>query len=144
MHWLTSQLDRLQRLSGEYKEMRGMALNRQVDVATADASRRMFFEAVAETASQIGQRPGVSACFVSHEGLVCEEAGEARSFEALAALSQAVLEAAKASLAKPVVGGLKQMVIVGEDGKLALFTLGSLAVGIQCGNNVNLARVLSA
>ncbi len=144
MHWLTQQLDRLERLAGEYRELRGLALAREVDVTTADAGRRLFFDAVSETAAEIQRRPGVDACFVSHEGLVCKEAGQAKSFEALAAFAQSCLETASSSVAQPVLGGVRQMVLVGDDGKLALFRLGSLAVGIRCGTDVNLARILSA
>jgi predicted regulator of Ras-like GTPase activity (Roadblock/LC7/MglB family) len=144
MHWLSQQLDRLDRLAAEYRELRGLALAREVDVSAADAARRMFFEALGEATTEIHRRPGIDACFVSHEGLLCEKAGESPSFEALAAFAQSCVETARHPVAQPLVGGVRQMVILGDSGKLALFCLGSMAVGIRCGLDVNLARILSA
>lgn len=144
MHWLALQLDKLRSLAERHLELKGLAAARAVDPVAANEARHVFFEALSKTAAEIRDRPGVDACFVCHDGLVCETVGEAPSFEALAALAQACVEVARSGAASSALGDIRQMVLVGEDSKLALFCLGTIAVGIRCGPSINLARSLAA
>ena len=123
MHWLRTQVERLHGLAKE---------------------RRPFLTAAAELTAATVRHEGVTACFVCHDGLLVETAGRAVDFEALSALTQQWLVAGKEAAATLALGRVQQMVIVGDEHKLALFVIGPLAVGILSPSEVVLSRVLAS
>ncbi len=144
MHWLTEQLQNLQELLRRYTSLKGLAEARAVSPRSAEEARRAFFSAVSLVTIEIQKRPGIAACFVCHDGLLVEHAGSAASFEALAAVAQSCVEVARNAAASSLLGDIRQMVLVGADSKLAIFSLGPIAVGIQSPVNTNLAQSLAA
>jgi predicted regulator of Ras-like GTPase activity (Roadblock/LC7/MglB family) len=101
-------------------------------------------DAAADVAAAAVRRPGVTACFVCHDGLMIETAGSAVDFEALSAMTQQWMVAGKEAASTLALGAVRQMVIVGAEHKLALFVIGQLAVGILSPSEVVLSRVLAS
>jgi predicted regulator of Ras-like GTPase activity (Roadblock/LC7/MglB family) len=123
MHWLESQVRRLNGLV---------------------AQRRQLMDAAADVAAAAVRRQGVTACFVCHDGLMIETAGSPVDFEALSAMTQQWMVAGKEAASTLALGAVRQMVIVGAEHKLALFVIGQLAVGILSPSEVVLSRVLAS
>lgn len=134
MHWLESQVERLDGLA---------AAQQRPGDADGKAARRAFLDAVEEVAAAVVRRPGVTACFVCHDGLLIETAGRAPDFEALSAMTQQWMVAGKEAALTLSLGKVRQMVIVGHEHKLALFVIGQLAVGILSPSTVLLGRALA-
>lgn len=124
MHWLEQQVERLHRL----QEQR---------------PHQAFLAAVQAMAAEVASRSGVTACFVSYDGLLIETAGKAPDFEALSAMAQTWMVAGKDAATTLSLGRVRQMVIVGVEHKLALLVIGQLAVGILSPSTVNLGRTLA-
>lgn len=131
MHWLKSQLERLHELAEQERP------------GDPKVVRRDFLAAVAEVAAAVARRQGVTACFVCHDGLLLETAGRAPDFEALSAMAQQWMVAGKEAALTLSLGKVRQMVIVGHEHKLALFTIGQLAVGILSPSQTVLASALA-
>ena len=131
-HWLETQVERLHRLA-----------ERQQRGADSKGTRRDFREAVSELTAEVARREGVTACFVCHDGLLIETAGRAPDFDALSAMAQAWMVAGKDAALTLSLGKVRQMVIVGEEHKLALFVIGQVAVGILSPSSVSLGRALA-
>lgn len=132
MHWLESQVERLNALA-----------DKQQRAPDTKQARREFLAAVEEVASAVARRNGVTACFVCHDGLLIETAGRAPDFEALSAMTQHWMVAGKEAALTLSLGKVRQMVIVGNEHKLALFVIGQLAVGILSPSTVVLGRALA-
>jgi len=132
MHWLESQVEHLHGLSE--------TLTRTSDSWEA---RQSFREAVEEMAAAVARRAGVTACFVFHDGLLIETAGRAPDFDALSAMAQQWMVAGKEAALTLSLGKVRQMVIVGQEHKLALFVIGQLAVGILSPAAVVLSQALA-
>lgn len=139
-HWLADCLRQLQELGERHVRAKGLYAAGAADARAADSARRDYLTALAEMVEQVQRRPGVSACFVCHDGLLVTQAGTDHSFEALAAIAQRCLEAA--NQATKEIGEIRQMVLAGDDGKLALFCLGPIVVGIRGALDANLAQSL--
>jgi predicted regulator of Ras-like GTPase activity (Roadblock/LC7/MglB family) len=137
MHWLSEQLTSLDAAADRFARSKHDRPGLE-----AHGAREAFRRALDELASGIGKRAGVTAAFVAHEGLVLATAGNVPSFEALAATAQVTLSAGKSAATGLSLGGLRQMVLIGEDHKLALFIVGQMALGILAPCDVNLAAVL--
>ena len=133
-HWLAEQAERLMRL--------GEACHR-TNAGRMKEARLAFLAAVREVVGEVARRRGVTACFTCHDGLVVESAGQAPDFEALSAMTQPWVTAAREAAATLALGAVKQMVLIGEDHKLALFIVGPLAIGILSPATIDLAYALS-
>src|SRR5438045_672545 len=127
MHWLEEQVTMLVGLAERVR--RGEA-------------KQPFLDAIREVVEGVARRDGVTACFACHDGLAFETAGRAPDFEALSAMAQWCLASAKETALTLSLGRMRQMVIVGDEHKLALFIVGQLAVGILSPAPVNLGRIL--
>ena len=132
MHWLESQVERLHGLSEKLARATG-----------SKETRQGFRQAVEELATAVARRAGVTACFVCHDGLLIETAGRAPDFEALSAMAQHWMVAGKEAALTLSLGKVRQMVIVGQEHKLALFIIGQLAVGILSPSAVVLGSALA-
>jgi predicted regulator of Ras-like GTPase activity (Roadblock/LC7/MglB family) len=132
VHWLESQVERLHAL-----------VESQTRAPGNKEARHAFLSAVEDVTSAVVRRAGVTACFVCHDGLLIETAGRAPDFEALSAMAQAWLVAGKDAALTLSLGKVRQMVIVGEEHKLALFVIGQVAVGILSPSSVSLGKTLA-
>src|SRR5438874_1417514 len=103
MHWLEQEVSRL--------------------AALAETSRPSFRETLRQMVAEVARRPGVTGCFACHDGLVIEAAGQAPDYEALSAMTQWSMVAARDTAVALSLGGLCQVVIVGTEHKLALFSV---------------------
>ena len=145
MHWLAEQLKQLGELGARHQQYRDLASVEVAGSATAEKrAREAFLAAVGELVQEISNRAGVLACFAAHEGLLVEMAGEYQDFEALAAMAQSCLEAGQEAGENLQLGALRQMVIIGQQRKLALFALGQIAVGILARGEAHLAQTLES
>jgi predicted regulator of Ras-like GTPase activity (Roadblock/LC7/MglB family) len=130
-------------LSTEVETALDLARAAESDAEDARARRRRFLDRMASIIDALGERDGLSAAFASYEGLLVATSGEASNFEGLAALAQAVLEPARESASELRLGALRQMVLVGEDRKLALIRVGPVVIGLVAPVGVDLAAATS-
>lgn len=138
MHWLAQQLSNLDRVAAKLAATKTEG-HRPADEARA---RESFLATLGDLAAGVAKRRGVTAAFVAHDGLVVAVAGNVPSFDALAATAQVCMSAGKTAATSLSLGGLRQMVLIGEDHKLALFLLGQMALGILAPSETNLAATL--
>jgi predicted regulator of Ras-like GTPase activity (Roadblock/LC7/MglB family) len=138
MHWLAEEIHRLHGLSATAQRAAGPASG-----AAASRARNAFLDAVRTVVREVARRSGVTACFACHDGLVLERAGRAPDFDALSAMTQACTAAGADAASALALGRVQQMLVIGDEHKLALFVIGQLAVGILSPAGVNLAQALA-
>jgi predicted regulator of Ras-like GTPase activity (Roadblock/LC7/MglB family) len=141
-HWLESKLRELGALAARHTEAQALAEAGAGAPGDAAAARAHFLGALRALVAEVKDRPGVLACFVSHEGLVFEAEGDREAVEALAATSQTYLASAASPAVTANLGQFQQMVVIGDLKKLALFRFGEMSVGILSGAETNLASAL--
>lgn len=105
--------------------------------------RAALLEALGTLVAEVGAREGVDGCFAAHEGLLVAVEGRKVSFEAVAAMAQHGLEPAREAAEGAGLGPLRQLLLVGDTGKLALFLLGPLTFGIVAPAAVDLGGALA-
>jgi predicted regulator of Ras-like GTPase activity (Roadblock/LC7/MglB family) len=144
MHWLSEQLRGLQQQHQRYQEQRTQRSERGALTPDPEevALRGAFFAGLRGLVQDIGGRSGVIACFAEHDGLLVECVGEPDDADGLAAMAQTVIVPARRASRATRLGGLDQMVMVGESHKLALFIVGEVSIGVLAPTHVHLARVL--
>lgn len=138
-HWLAQQLSSLDETATRFALTKSPGPRTTQE--TGDA-REAFMRALADLTNKVGQHHGITAAFVAHDGLVLATAGNVPSFEALAATAQVCLASGKSAAIGLSLGGLRQMVLIGDDHKLALFLVGQMALGILAPSETNLSVVL--
>lgn len=138
MHWLATQVDQLRGKAEAHARARATG----TATVTELAAREAFVTATRVLVAAIGERRGVTACFVSHDGLLADCRGAAPDFEALAAVAQTCATTAKRAGLELSLGAVNQVVLVGGDQKLALLVVGQLALGILCPIETSLSEVL--
>jgi len=145
MHWLADQVERVAARADSFQAASSSALGDAPlpEPARQQEARRAYLAAVRELVEHVAQREGVTACFACHDGLVLHSAGEAPDFEALSAMTQASLTAAREAALALSLGRVKQLVLVGEEHKLALLVVGLLAIGILSPKDVQLGQTLA-
>ncbi len=150
MHWLEMQVSRLYQLSLAHEGWERRAIERaqparsqSTNVAVAKKSYQAFVSAAQSLVREVAARPGVTACFACHDGLVLEAAGRPCDFEALSAMTQTCAMAGKEAAETLSLGSVQQLVIVGRKDKLALFVIGQLQIGVLSPVSVSLAATLS-
>lgn len=142
MHWLDDQVARLRDMAEEHAEARARARALGSSTEEERRARDDFLRATRGLVAAIGDRRGVTACFVSHDGLLADCCGEAADFEALAAVAQTCASTARDAGLGLSLGAVGQVVLVGEEQKLALLLVGQLALGILCPVETRLHEVL--
>lgn len=125
MPWLEQHVDSLRRLAAELP-------------VRAQRCRGVLGDLVRE----IGAREGVQACFACHDGLLVETAGAA-DFEALAAMSQRLVEAGSQPALHHMLGPARQALLSGTTQKLALLIIEPFVVGVVAGAQLRLAQALA-
>lgn len=144
MHWLAEQLKNLHELESRSLQYRDLsALNVAGSAAAEKQAREAFVTAVCRLVEEVAGRAGVEACFAAHEGLVVHTAGRTDDAEAMAAMAQNCLDTGRVAATSLKLGAVQQMVVVGEQQKLALFAIGQMALGILGMSDANLASALS-
>lgn len=145
MHWLEQRISRLQKIVERQEEYQKMDAAQLAGAAGAarKVAREEFIRDISALVREIAHREGVMASFACHEGLLVESAGIADDFEALAAVGQNLLRVGVHSFTSLSFGGVSQMVIIGDDMKLALFSMGQIGIGITARRDANLSKVLS-
>lgn len=125
MRWLEQHVETLRLLAAELP-------------VRAQHCRRVLADLVREVAT----RQGVQACFACHDGLLVETSGSA-DFEALAAMTQRVLEAGSQPALRRLLGSPRQALVSGSSQKLALLIIEPFAVGVVAAANERLAQALA-
>lgn len=141
-HWLQSRLEELGALANQHAEAQALVEAGADSDAVAPEVRGRFLAALRQLVAEVKARPGVLACFVSHEGLVFEAEGDREAVEALAANSQTYLTTAAAPAVSANLGQFQQMVVIGDLKKLALFRFGEMSVGILSAAETSLGSAL--
>lgn len=140
MHWLEGELQRLHGLARACEAAKaGRRPGREEEER---AARGVFRDAVSEVLEGMSAREGVSACFAAHEGLLADSRGWSPDFDALAAVAQACLASGADASDKLALGGVQQIVVVGQVQKLAMLVVGPVALGILCPRGVELGSAL--
>ena len=139
MHWLASEVERLLTLSEGY--LQPSAVKGGVD--KAERTRAQFLGAVRGMVQDVAKHPGVTACFACHDGLVLAGSGRGVDFEALSAMAQACMAVSKDAASALSLGRVQQLVLVGNEHKLALLAVGQLSIGILSPCDVELGTALS-
>jgi predicted regulator of Ras-like GTPase activity (Roadblock/LC7/MglB family) len=146
MHWFAEHVEELRTLSEQHARAKA-ARDRAVTPEGQDQevrAREQFTRAVDDVVGRISERDGVTACFVSHDGLLAARRGDADDFEALAAVAQSCASTGRDAAKSLALGSLQQMLLIGEQHKLALIVLGQLVLGIVSPTTTQLQSVLAA
>ena len=138
MHWLEARVRWLHGLAQAHQS--ALAAGR---FGEQENTRTTLVTGLREVVKEVATRDGVTACFAAHEGLAVETAGRAPDFEALSAMTQCSMVSSHDVATTLSLGRVRQMVIVGEEHKLALFFIGPLALGVLAEAGVQLGDVLA-
>jgi len=138
MHWLEARVRWLHGLAEAHEN--ALVAGRWSE---RESTRTTLVAGLREVVSEVATRSGVTACFAAHEGLAVETAGRAPDFEALSAMTQSSMVSSRDVATTLSLGRVQQMVIVGEEHKLALFFIGPLALGVLAPAGVQLGDVLA-
>jgi predicted regulator of Ras-like GTPase activity (Roadblock/LC7/MglB family) len=146
-HWMEAQVARLHGLAERHvtraRRAREATTRPEGPLAEEKAAYFDFVHAVNEVVDEVSRRPGVTAAFACHEGLLLQAKGRQADFEALAAMTQACTQASDRAAGVLSLGGVQQLVIVGQSHKLALFVIGPLSLGVLSPVAVSLASTLA-
>lgn len=98
--------------------------------------RHAFLEAVSALVEESSRREGIDAVFACYDGLLIATAGSMQSeAEPLAALAQSTMDPLRVGLLGPI----QQLLLVGEERKLALLRVGPVTVGLLSRSDVRLS-----
>ena len=148
MHWLATEVERLLVLSESLMQpaaARGGGTRQSANANTSvtEKSRAQFLGAVRGMVQDVAKHQGVTACFACHDGLVLAGSGRGVDFEALSAMAQACLTVGKDAASALSLGRVQQFVLVGNEHKLALLSVGQLSIGILSPCDVELGVALA-
>ena len=133
MHWFESQIAELILLADKYAEQNTSRQRESKPYSQeSDARRGEFVTALNTVVANVAMHTGVSGCLISCDGLVMAMAGEVPDFDALAAVTQECVEAGTKGAKILDMGHVQQMVIVGSRHKIAIVTIGGLALCVFC------------
>lgn len=110
---------------------------------SANHARGALRDGLIDLGNAVCQRPGITACAVAHEGLVLSYAGPPDLAEVLAVAAQKCHDSAAMTSRTVRLGAPRQMVVLGEQGKLALLFFGPLVVAILAPPQTALSAVLA-
>jgi len=138
MHWLEARVRWLHGLAEAHQN--ALLAGR---FGEHESTRTTLLDGLREVVKEVAARSGVTACFAAHEGLSVETAGRAPDFEALSAMTQCSMISSRDVATTLSLGKVQQIVIVGEEHKLALFFIGPLALGVLAPAGVQLGETLA-
>jgi predicted regulator of Ras-like GTPase activity (Roadblock/LC7/MglB family) len=141
-HWLDMRLTALERLSRRYGEL---AEDRNGKPhAEAEPERVALVREFEVAVSEIAARDGITAAAASHEGLLLARSGVIPDFEAMAAVAQTVVDAVRSGAKAMTLGAPRQMVVVGDQHKLVIFSIGRMELAILSPRATVLAEALAS
>lgn len=141
MHWFDQRVLELRQLA---RECQLPDPGKQGDIKPDNGNSRRTLRLTAEQlAEEVAAHVGVSACLVSYDGLPLAAAGHTNQLEAMAAVSQTCFQAAQMGGEKLGLGHPEQIVIVGEQNKFAMISMGELTLCILSPKNTVLTEILS-
>jgi predicted regulator of Ras-like GTPase activity (Roadblock/LC7/MglB family) len=143
MHWLATEVERLLSLSESLMQGTRGGTAETSPAKLPEKSRAQFLGAVRGMVQDVAKHQGVTACFACHDGLVLAGSGRGVDFEALSAMAQACMAVSKDAASALSLGRVQQLVLVGNEHKLALLAVGQLSIGILSPCDVELAAALS-
>ena len=143
MHWLASEVERLLSLSESLMQGTRAGASAVSPAKLPEKSRAQFLGAVRGMVQDVAKHHGVTACFACHDGLVLAGSGRGVDFEALSAMAQACMAVSKDAASALSLGRVQQLVLVGNEHKLALLAVGQLSIGILSPCDVELGAALS-
>ena len=155
MHWLEERLRALRKMSEDNLALRderdrfaknGGGRTEELIRLQDELSglRRRQREESSELTDLLASREGVSGAFLAQDGLLMAASGLlVADFEPYAAISQRFTETAGEAMQRLSLGAMNQLVLVGEENKLALMFVGSMVVGIVCPRSVVLGSILA-
>ncbi len=145
MHWFESEISELIILANKYTKHRAkknaepVVFERKLDVHRGD-----FVAALNKVVSNIVLHSGISSCLISLDGLVMAMAGEEKSdFDALAAVTQEYVESATKGARILTLGDVQQMVVIGNEHKIAVVIIGEMALSVLSPRSTHLSVSLS-
>ncbi len=141
MHWFDSQLKTLHKLAEIYDEYRIKDSDEFVDEIRQ--ARTIFIDNVQALVDSVVKLPDISGCVAGHEGFILARAGSVLGIDALGAMIQESMEIAQRSKEILDLGTIQQIVIVGENNKIAMISIGQITIGVLSSKHTNLATCLS-
>jgi len=144
MHWFESEVSELIVLANKYTEHRAQNEEPEVIERKLDAHRGDFVEALNKVVTNIALHSDISSCLISLDGLVMAMAGDKKSdFDALAAVTQEYVVSAKKGSKTLSLGDVQQIVVIGSEHKIAIVTIGEMALSVFSPRSTYLAVSLS-
>lgn len=143
MRWLSERLAGLEQTEADLRARRGARAAGEAPEPEEAAARAAFFRELGSLVEEVAACPGVVGCFAEHDGLLVSTAGEAEAADALAAMACAVAVPARRAAQALRLGPLHQMLMVGEERKLALMLVGELSIGIVAPASLRLSSTLN-
>lgn len=129
MHWFESKISQLVQLADGYTRLHNeQDCNEPEFSREPDIQRDKFILNLNTLVEDVSTQPGIMACLVSYDGLLLAKAGIATDFDALAALTQECLQPASKASAILGLGDIQQMVLIGTENKIAVVTVGAMAL----------------
>ncbi len=140
-NWLQLELAAIEALAATYENTRGIPEKTEA-AEPHRMARASLLSAFERTTKQIADREGITAALVSHDGLVLAQAGRLPDFDAFAAVAQGLMRAATTGAQTMALGRARQLVLVGDEHKFALFRIGPMVLSIICPLGTQLSHVL--
>ncbi len=141
MHWFNSQLQTLYKLAEAYDTCRTKEADE--DVEEIRQARIAFVNNVQSLVDSVVKLPIISGCVAGHDGFIMAKAGSVSDSDALGALIQESMVIAERSKNLLDLGEIQQIVIVGENNKIAMISVGQVTLCILSPKQSNLAELLS-
>ncbi len=143
MHWFESKVSQLVQLADGYSRLHNKEANSKSEFSREpDIQRDKFILNLNNLVEDVSDQPGIMACLVSYDGLLLAKAGSAPDFEALAALTQECLQPAAKASKILALGEMQQMVLIGTEYKLAVITVGAMALCVLSPRSTSMSNSL--
>jgi len=140
MHWFDSQLQNLYKLAEAYENCR--VNNSDDSVDDVRKIRTEFIDNVQSLVDLVIKLNDISGCVAAHDGFLLAKAGSVSDSDALGAMMQESMVIAQRNRKILDLGEIQQIVIVGEDNKIAMISVGQLTLGILSSKQINLKELL--
>ncbi len=141
MHWFDSQLKALHRLAGIYEECRIKDSNEFVEETRQ--ARTIFIDNVQTLVETVVKLPDISGCVAGHEGFILAKAGSISGLDALGAMIQESMDIAQRGNEILDLGTIQQLLVIGENNKVAMISMGAITLAILSSTQTNLTKCLS-
>ena len=141
MHWFDSQLKTLHKFAEIYDDYR--IKDSDEFIAETRQARTVFIDKVQMLVDSVVKLPDISGCVAGHEGFILAKAGSVLGIDALGVMIEESMEIAQRSKEILDLGDIQQIVIVGENNKIAMISIGQITIGVLSSKHINLASCLS-